>query len=42
MSDKANFPPNDPTQTGLQGKCPRCGQGRLFDGMLKIKPECTN
>jgi uncharacterized protein (DUF983 family) len=21
--------------------CPRCGNGRLFDGFLKLKPACT-
>jgi uncharacterized protein (DUF983 family) len=39
---QAIYPPLDPTRTGLQGKCPRCGQGQLFAGMLKIKPQCSN
>ena len=21
-------------------RCPRCGQGRLFDGLLKVRPTC--
>jgi len=25
---------------GLKGRCPRCGQGRLFIGFLKIAPRC--
>ncbi|HEY0299866.1 MAG TPA: DUF983 domain-containing protein [Rhizomicrobium sp.] len=25
----------------LLGRCPRCGQGRLFDGYLAIAPACT-
>lgn len=25
---------------GLRGRCPRCGQGRLFDGFLKITDRC--
>ncbi len=25
----------------LLGRCPRCGQGRLFDGYLSIAPRCT-
>lgn len=25
---------------GLLGRCPRCGQGRLFEGYLKIRPGC--
>ena len=28
--------------TGIKGLCPRCGQGKLFDGFLKVKPACTN
>jgi uncharacterized protein (DUF983 family) len=24
--------------TGLRCRCPRCGQGRLFDGFLKLRP----
>ena len=42
LHEQANYAPVDPTQTGLKGKCPRCGQGMLFDGMLKIKPQCSN
>lgn len=25
---------------GLAGKCPRCGQGTLFEGFLKVAPRC--
>lgn len=35
------FPPVDPIKVGLQGCCPRCGRGKLFDGFLKIKPHCS-
>jgi len=35
------FPPVDPVKVGLQGCCPRCGRGKLFDGFLKIKPHCS-
>ena len=27
---------------GLAGHCPRCGQGRLFAGFLKVAPRCEN
>jgi uncharacterized protein (DUF983 family) len=27
---------------GLRGRCPACGVGRLFDGFLRIVPECSN
>lgn len=36
-----DFPPVDPIKVGLQGCCPRCGSGKLFDGFLKIKPNCS-
>lgn len=39
--DKALYPPVDPVSTGLRGHCPRCGQGKLFDGYLKLKPRCA-
>lgn len=39
--DKALFPPVDPVKAGITGCCPRCGQGKLFDGLLKIKPRCS-
>ena len=25
---------------GLQGRCPACGNGRLFAGFLRVAPEC--
>ncbi|WP_316979617.1 DUF983 domain-containing protein [Shumkonia mesophila] len=25
---------------GLRGRCPRCGEGRLFDGYLQVAGEC--
>ena len=27
---------------GLAGRCPRCGQGALFDGFLKVAPRCES
>ena len=35
-----SWPKLSPAQTGLRGKCPRCGQGRLFRGFLKLAPRC--
>ena len=26
--------------TGLRGRCPRCGRGRLFDGYLSLRSRC--
>lgn len=31
----------DPVRAGLRGRCPRCGQGPLFDGFLKVRPACN-
>ncbi|MFA1622794.1 DUF983 domain-containing protein [Rhizobium mongolense] len=39
--DSAYFPPVDPVRTGMRGCCPRCGQGKLFDGVLAVKPRCA-
>ena len=41
-NDNAHYPPVDPIKVGLAGHCPRCGQGKLFDGLVKIKPRCAN
>jgi uncharacterized protein (DUF983 family) len=30
-----------PYATGLAGRCPRCGEGKLFDSYLKIRPRCA-
>lgn len=29
-----------PYRTGLTGRCPRCGEGRLFHGFLALRPHC--
>jgi uncharacterized protein (DUF983 family) len=34
------WPPLPPIQTGLRGRCPRCGQGKMFESFLKLKPKC--
>lgn len=39
--DEARFPPVDPVSVGLRGRCPRCGEGQLFDGFLSVKPACA-
>ena len=30
-----------PIATGLAGRCPRCGQGKLFNGFLKVADRCS-
>ena len=39
--DKALYAPIDPIKAGLTCSCPRCGQGKLFDGLIKLRPACT-
>lgn len=38
--DKALWPPVDPISTGMKGRCPRCGQGRMFSGLLSVAKRC--
>ena len=32
--------PRIPIASGLAGRCPRCGKGKLFAGFLKLAPRC--
>lgn len=34
------WPELPPVRTGIRCKCPRCGQGKLFDGFLTLRPGC--
>jgi uncharacterized protein (DUF983 family) len=36
------YPPLSPVSTGIKGKCPRCGRGRLFDGYLTVAKSCSS
>jgi uncharacterized protein (DUF983 family) len=38
--DQALYPPLPATATGMRGRCPRCGEGRLFSGLLTVQPRC--
>jgi uncharacterized protein (DUF983 family) len=29
-----------PISRGLRGRCPACGEGRLFQGFLAVRPAC--
>lgn len=31
-----------PFKTGLLCRCPRCGEGKLFKGYLKLAPSCSS
>ena len=39
--DQALYPPQPAVATGLKGRCPRCGDGRLFAGYLNVAPRCS-
>lgn len=39
--DLAHLPPVDPVRAGLRCRCPRCGEGRLFEGFLTLRPRCA-
>ena len=34
------YAPISPFTTGLAGRCPRCGDGKLFSGFLTVAPRC--
>jgi len=40
--DRAIWPEVDPISAGLKGRCPRCGEGRLFSGFLTVGKRCAN
>ena len=31
-----------PIARGLRGRCPRCGEGHLFQGFLTLRPRCEH
>jgi uncharacterized protein (DUF983 family) len=41
MSD-TYYPDLSPFKTGLNGKCPRCGRGKLFNGYLLVARSCSS
>jgi uncharacterized protein (DUF983 family) len=36
----ADDPQHLPIRAGLSCRCPRCGQGKLFQGFLNLRPRC--
>lgn len=40
MSVEQDYPPLSAVATGLSGRCPRCGQGKLFSAFLTVAPAC--
>ncbi len=39
--DKAIWPEVEPISAGLKGRCPRCGEGGLFNGFLTVRKGCS-
>ncbi len=39
MSDH-EYAPLSPFSTGMAGRCPRCGAGKLFKGFVEVAPAC--
>ncbi len=38
--EERRYPPISAVSTGLAGKCPRCGDGRMFQGFLAVATKC--
>ena len=36
------YPPISASKTGVGGKCPRCGRGKLFAGYLAVAKSCSS
>ncbi len=39
--DRAHYPEQSAISTGLAGRCPRCGEGKLFKSLLKPVDQCA-
>jgi len=35
------YPPVSPLAAALSCRCPRCGEGKLYDGLLSVAPVCA-
>lgn len=40
MLNQDPYPAVSPFRVGLSGRCPRCGDGPLFQGFLSLRPRC--
>lgn len=40
MTDEIYYNRQSILSTGLRGRCPRCGRGHMFSGVLKMQPQC--
>lgn len=37
----SSLPTVNPIKSGMLGRCPRCGEGHLFKGFLKVASRCN-
>ena len=42
MAETRHYPPVSVLHAALACRCPRCGEGRLFTGLLKVRPACPS
>ena len=42
MTDKYFSTAVDPASAAMSGRCPRCGEGRLFNGFVALNERCSN
>jgi uncharacterized protein (DUF983 family) len=42
MPNHPTAPPVNPIRAGILGRCPRCGEGKLFNGYLTTAKSCTH
>ena len=40
MTRPGVYPPRSPFATGLACRCPRCGAGKLYNGLLTVADKC--
>ncbi|MEN0088069.1 MAG: DUF983 domain-containing protein [Pseudomonadota bacterium] len=40
--DRALYAPPPPVKTAFAARCPRCGEGKLYQGLLKPADRCSN
>ena len=36
------YPPMSPYSTGMAGRCPRCGEGKMFKGFITVADKCDH
>jgi len=36
------YPPLSPYSTGMGGRCPRCGEGKMFKGFITVADKCEH